>query len=405
MSVRLGGLRWRVSITVLVVTAVLYSALAVLLFLVVVDTGRDAVRQRVDAVLDSMEAGLADGNATVRVESADGIVGVLRRPGDTPEPRAGELVVVRQVTVGGAEAALVGTASLAALNESLRPLHRALWLGVPLAALFTAVVAGVATSRTLRPVDSITRLAAQIGPRAAERVTVPDTGDEIERLAVTVNEMLDRIAEGRRAMERFTSDSSHELRTPLMALQGEIELAERGLTDDGTFERMARQAARLAELVDALLLLSTLDEGRPPALTRFDLLDVVRREADVSAPHALVRGSSVEIDADRDLVGRAVRNLLTNARRHAGERIELTIDAQADAVEIHVDDDGTGLDPAAAEHVFERFRRLDEARSADGGGAGLGLAIVASVARAHGGGVDVGRSPLGGARFTLRIPR
>lgn len=405
MSAPLGGLRWRVSVTVLVVTAVLYSALAVLLFLVVVDTGRDAVRQRVDAVLDSMEAELAVGTATVRVESADGIVGELRRPGDTPEERAGELVVIRTLTVGGAEVSLVGTASLAALNESLRPLHRALWLGVPLAALFTAAVAGVATSRTLRPVDSITRLASRIGPRAAERVPVPDTGDEIERLAVTVNEMLERIAEGRRSMERFTSDSSHELRTPLMALQGEIELASRGLTDDGTFERMARQAARLAELVDALVLLSTLDEGRPPSLTRFDLVEAVRSEADVAAPHAVVSGAPVEIDADRELIGRAVRNLLTNARRHSVEHIEVTVDAEPGAVVIHVDDDGAGLDPATAEHVFERFRRLDEARSADGGGAGLGLAIVASVMRAHGGGVDVSRSPLGGARFTLRFPR
>ena len=107
---------------------------------------------------------------------------------------------------------------------------------------------------------------------------------------------------------------------------------------------------------------------------------------------------------DRALVARAVRNLLANARRHAAERVVATVETAGDRVWLHVDDDGPGIDPTVAPTVFGRFARLDEARTTDRGGAGLGLAIVASVAEAHHGGVDVTGSPLGGARLSLWLP-
>ncbi len=400
----LGGVRGRVAITVLCVTAVLYSVLAVLLFLVVVDNGRNAIERRVDEVLDGMEAQLRAGSSTVRTETPDGIVVVLVNP-DAVRPAAdGQLVVTRPIRLTTGDAVLVGTGSVAALNESLRPLHRALWVAVPLASLFTALIAGLATRRALQPVDAITSLAARVGADAADRVPVPNTGDEIERLAVTVNEMLDRIAAGHRATQRFTSDAAHELRTPLMALQGELELTERGLGDEQSVSRMRQQAERLAELVDGLVLLSTLDEARPLTMRPVDLTELVREEALAACPACIVTGSCAPLVADRTLLARAVRNLLANARRHAADQVHATVDVAADAVTLHVDDDGAGLDEQSAAVVFERFHRLDEARSTDAGGAGLGLAIVDSVARAHGGSVTVGRGPLGGARFTLVLP-
>jgi signal transduction histidine kinase len=418
-----GGLRGRVTLTVFAVTAVLYAVAATLLFLRIVDTGRDTIERRVDDVLDRMETDLRAGVSTLRVETADGVSAVLVDVGHPVSERAGELVVERRIDVGGRDGLLIGRASVRALNDGLRSLHVGLWLAVPLAAAFTALVAGMATGRALRPVDDITELAARIGPEAVERVPVPDTGDEIERLALTVNAMLERISEGRQAQERFTSDAAHELRTPLMALHGEIELIALGRGDAESNDRMARQAERLEVLVDDLVLLATLDEGRPLDAQTFELLAFLRGEIDAIVPTAALHDPDLTdasnatddpegtaapdstITADRRLLGRAVDNLLANARRHAVERVAVVVERDSVYWSIHVDDDGPGLADERAAEVFGRFGRLDEARSIDGGGSGLGLAIVDAVTRSHGGTVCAGRSEWGGARLTIRLPR
>ena len=405
------GVRGRVTLTVLVVTAALYTVLGTLLFLQVVHSGRQSITRRIDEVLDQLETQAGTGQVAVGIDTADGVTArVLAGGGDAPPPQPGEVQVVRPVAGAGKPLVLVGTASTRNLNRSLRPLHRALWVGVPAAAVFTAAVAGAATGRALRPVDGISRLAARIGPDAAERVPVPASDDEIRHLAVTVNRMLDRISDGRRAVDRFTTDAAHELRTPLMALQGELELSARGLGDEGSLDRMERQAARLAELVDDLVLLSGLHEGGRPLLRGpVDLAELVQSEVDTAAPGARVTapdGSPVMVDGDRRLLARAVRNLLTNAQRHAVAQVAVEVGTAPDdrSVAVVVDDDGSGVPDDQVDAVFERFARLDEARSADAGGSGLGLAIVAGVAGAHGGRVTVARSPLGGARFVLRLP-
>jgi signal transduction histidine kinase len=244
------------------------------------------------------------------------------------------------------------------------------------------------------------------------RVPIPDTDDEIEHLARTVNEMLDRIAAGRTAQRQFTSDAAHELRTPLMALQGEIELAI-GASDgvDLTFlRRLEALGDRLARRVDDLVLLSTLDEEPPLDLRTTDVLDIVRVEA--AAMPAGGGVSSVEVvgDAttavvDGHLLARAVRNLMANACRHAQHAVRVeTVTSNGDAW-IHVDDDGPGVAAEDRDLVLRRFGRLDEARDSHHGGAGLGLAIVSSVARAHGGNVVVSDSPLGGARISIFLPQ
>ena len=396
-------------LTVIAVTAALYSILGVVGFLLIANGGHDAIHERVNAVIDQLETSLRNGSSTVQISTPDGVQ--ARVAGSTssvsPAP-TGEVQVVRTATIKGAAFVFVGQASEARLADSLRSLHRGLWLGVPLAVAVTGIMAGIATGKALRPVGDITDLAATIdGGDARSRVPVPDSGDEVEQLARTVNEMLDRIAEGLLAQRRFTSDAAHELRTPLMALQGEIEIAKRypESSDDEFLDRVAMLTTRLGDRVDDLVLLSALDESRPIDMQPAPLLALVRAEAhDVSATIDVVGDESTIVAIDPRLMARAIRNLLSNALRHADKTVRATVVRVGERVWLYVDDDGRGIAPAEREHVFQRFGRLDEGRSADAGGAGLGRAIVASVARAHGGDVSVEAGPLGGARFSVWIP-
>jgi signal transduction histidine kinase len=404
----LTGIRGRVTFTVLAVTAVLYSALAAVGFVQIANSGRDAIRERIDVVLDDLERAVRSGSGTVNLSTPDGVSASLwASDGALPTAPPGTIQIERVIEVRGTSVTLVGVSSQARLTDSLRSLFRGLWIGIPLAAIVSALMAGLATRRALRPVGDITSLAATIGAtHDGARVPVPDTGDEIERLATTVNGMLDRIEAGRAAQRQFTSDAAHELRTPLMALQGELELvADHGApVDDELVGRMQTLCGRLGERIDDLLLLFTLDEDRPLALTTQSLLAVVRDEATAITPEAVVEGSDTTLPFDRELVARAARNLLANAQRHATAQVHATVEVDGDRLWLHVDDDGPGIDPAASEQMFRRFARLDEARSVQRGGAGLGLAIVASVAEAHHGGVRASAAPLGGARVSMWLP-
>lgn len=406
------GVRGRVTFTVLVVSAALYSVVGTVGFVRIAASGRAAINERIEEVLDQLESAVRSGSGTSTLSTADGVKATVLvpsadQPDAPPDAPAGELQVVREIRVGDADVWLVGLSSQARLTDSLRSLYRGLWLAIPLASVLTALMAGLATRRALRPVGAITDLAATIDSAGAgRRVPVPDTGDEIERLAVTVNAMLDRIEAARVAQRRFTSDAAHELRTPLMALQGELELVHthHAPVDDALLARLGALTGRLGERIDDLVLLSTLDEARPLALGAADLRAIVEEEAQAVVPPAAVEGPRVEAVIDAALVARAARNLLANARRHATAEVIATIAVAGERVWLHVDDDGPGIDPADRVSMFDRFARLDEARTTDRGGAGLGLAIVASVAAAHGGGAEAGDSPLGGARLSMWLP-
>ncbi len=409
MRAALTGLRGRVTFTVLAVTAVVFSVLATVGFTRIAAGGRDAIRERTAAVADELVATLAAGAPATELTTADGVTATLIVPPTRPpDARDGEIVVVRSVEVGGSEALVVARSTEAPLTDSLRSLYRVLWIGVPVAAVVSALLAGAATRRALRPVDAITTLAASIGPDpAGARVPEPGSGDEIDRLASTVNGMLDRIESGRAAQRQFTSDAAHELRTPLMALQAEIELVARGAEplDVAATDRMDEQCRRLGARIDDLVLLATMDEGRPVRRRAVDLGALVGREVPaVVAGASLSTTDGVEVQADPDLVARAVRNLAANASRHAAGRVAASVEVDGGRAWVHLDDDGPGIPPAQRASAFARFGRLDEARSTDRGGAGLGLAIVASVADAHDGGTAVGDAPLGGARVSFWLP-
>ncbi len=425
----LGGVRARVTLVVLAVAACLYSLLASAGFLFVAHAGHAAIESRVESVLQELALRMQSGEPVARLSTADGVSAYVVVAGtELPAPAAGVLRWTLPADVDGTSALLVGEAAETRWFGDLHALHRITWLGVGAAAVLTALLAGAATGRALRPVRRTIDLLDALGPHdTTSRVPVVGTGDEIERLGATVNAMLDRIAAAHDAQRRFTSDAAHELRTPLMALAGELELAAMGVSavpggaDAATLARLRLQCDRLGARVDDLVLLSTLDEAPPLVTSVVDLGELVRREAaalfaDEESPTLEVHGAAVMVAGDPALLERAVRNLLANARRHAAKRVVATVERHAAVTEVgpgpagdgwawvHVDDDGPGIPAERRTLVFERFARLDDGRVADRGGSGLGLAIVASVAARHGGRVTAGDGPLGGARLTLELP-
>ena len=218
-------------------------------------------------------------------------------------------------------------------------------------------------------------------------------------------------ADAAAAQRRFVSDASHELRSPLATIRQHAELAQ--LHPDATsIDDLAGvvhdEGLRMQELVDALLLLTRLDESPVIHQGAVDLDDLAFAEITrLRAGGAEVDGSGVHaarVRGDVRLLGRLVRNLADNAARHARSAVALGVLERDGQVLLTVDDDGPGVPAAERERIFERFVRLDEARARDAGGSGLGLAIVRAIAEAEGGSVGVEDSPLGGARFSVVLP-
>lgn len=321
---------------------------------------------------------------------------------------------------GGGEATLVYGVSLEQTDTAVRTAVVLLAVGVPVLVLVLGVVTWSVTGRSLRPVERMRTEVETI--RAAQpdaRVVVPDTGDEIARLATTMNAMLDRLDRSAAGQRRFVSDASHELRSPIASIRqhAEVAFAHPDRTDVGEFSDVVRsEAVRLQDLVTGLLELSRLDEGgtgrrRPVDLDDLALDAVARARARV--PAGATGDSTIRVDGsgisaarvlgDERLLTGVVRNLVDNAVRHAVSRVTVALVELGGAAVLTVDDDGAGVPAGERDRVFERFVRLDEARSRDAGGAGLGLAIVRDAVRAHGGEATVTDSPLGGARFVVRI--
>jgi len=312
------------------------------------------------------------------------------------------------VEIDGAQ--LLVAADTAAVDRSVDRVQLGLWLGLPILTAFVAGLAWLLTSRALRPVASITERAATIsGGSLDARVPVPKSGDEISTLAITVNEMLDRLEDDDRSRRRFVSDASHELRSPVAVMRSEAEIALRhpGTTDvDSLASSVADESARMATIIDDLLALARHDEGVAAPTTEVDLDDIVLAEAararrvPVDARHV----SAGRVRGRPDELTRMVSHLLDNAARHARSAVSVSLRSSPYVVELVVDDDGNGVTAADRERIFERFARLDDARTRDEGGAGLGLAVVRSIAERSGGTVVVGDAPTGGARFTVSFP-
>nr|WP_296780643.1 ATP-binding protein [Rhodococcus sp. (in: high G+C Gram-positive bacteria)] len=281
---------------------------------------------------------------------------------------------------------------------------------VALVAFATYELVGAA----LNPVERIRmRVASISNSRLNERIPVPEARDEIARLAVTMNEMLERLHAGQCAQQRFVSDASHELRSPLSTITAGLELAASRpelLDEQMIDESLLPEARRMRRLIEDLLLLARSDEKQPDMnMDDVDLDDLLYEEGKriVSISQLAVETSivPVRVTGDRDALARMVRNLVDNAVRHARARVELTCCEAGDSAVIVVDDDGPGIPEAERERVFDRFVRLDAPRARDAGGTGLGLAIVAGTTASHQGTATITTSPLGGARVEVRLPR
>jgi two-component system, OmpR family, sensor kinase len=277
----------------------------------------------------------------------------------------------------------------------------------------------------LRPLRGIEETAGAIAAGDLSRRVEP-TGErsEIGRLGIALNKMLAQIEiafEERRASEsrlrRFIADASHELRTPLTSIRGYAELFRRGAESrpEDLAKSMARieaEAARMGILVDDLLLLARLDQGRPLEREPLDLVRVVVESVDAARAIEPERRIDLDVPSMLRLAGDAGRlrqvidNLLDNVRVHtpAGTPAHVRLAADADRAVLEVADEGPGMPAGTADRIFERFFRGDPARSRDTGGAGLGLSIVAAIVEAHGGTVGVAGRDAGGAVFTVRVP-
>ncbi|WP_311931910.1 HAMP domain-containing sensor histidine kinase [Microbispora sp. H11081] len=290
------------------------------------------------------------------------------------------------------------------------PLLAALLGGSLLLVGLTAFGTYQTVRRALGPVEAITSKLARItATDLSQRVPVPKQHDEIRRLAETANQTLDRAETAIERQRRFASDASHDLRSPLTAMRTEIEEALLHSEDadwPATARALLGSCDRLQALVADLLQLARLDSGATPRREPADLGGLVARELDrrprsVELERHLTPG--VVVVGDRMALVRLLNNLLDNGERHAVSKITVTVRREEGKGVLEVLDDGAGILPDKRELVFQRFTRLDAARSKDAGGTGLGLSIARQIAQAHGGTLTIEDSDRG-ARFVLRLP-
>jgi heavy metal sensor kinase len=300
---------------------------------------------------------------------------------------------------------VVGT-PLETRDDALVTLRTELLIGAPIALLLASLFGYVVAAGALRPVERMrSRVTTISANRLGDRLPVPPSGDEISRLGETLNEMLARIETTMERERSFVADASHELRTPLAHLKAEVELALESPRSHRELELALRSVAgetdRLAQLAEDLLLLARVDEGTLPIRRQDVRLDELlsgiarrfERRAHEEGREIEVAANGEHLNVDRLRVEQALGNLVENALRYGEGTIRLAGDTQM----LRVSDEGPGFPPGFAPRAFERFSRADESRGT--GGAGLGLAIVAAVAEAHGGSASVA-----GAIVTVRLP-
>jgi heavy metal sensor kinase len=274
--------------------------------------------------------------------------------------------------------------------------------------------------RALLPLHEIARSAERISSHNLnERLPLPGTGDELETLAVSLNRMIERLESAFQHISRFTADASHELRTPLTALRGELEAAAQypQLPREAreTIGSALEETERLSKIVQGLLAVSRLDAGEAEMeRVALDLAELAASTAeqmrllaeDKSISLSCNAPEPVMVEGDRARLKQVVVNLLDNAINYTalGGRVRLMVRTVGDRAILEVEDNGTGISKGALPHIFERFYRIDKARSRQMGGAGLGLSIVHAICTAHGGEVQVDSTEGQGSRFTVRLP-
>src|SRR4051812_41456886 len=437
MTLRLpqrGSVRLRITLAATVVFAITAIGASMLLVHAVRSSIRSDVRFRTQAAVDeakrSIEAGtppndirIAPGNGAPVflqiVNDRGDVVSAVAGPGTGGLGATGGAVDARTIA-GGGELQISGRAHgatgvvtiraaspLAEVQRSVDAVAGALWFVIPGLIALVGASAWFLTGRALRPVEAIRSQASTITARHLHRrVPAPTTDDEVARLAHTMNEMLDRLKTAQVRQQQFISDASHELRSPVASLQTAAEVAlahpdQRPWPD--VIADILADASRLDDLVGELLATASLDERRVVS-EPVDLGALVLAETDRVANGSIALDVAIESDvtvvADRRQVRTLVRNLVDNATRHAHARVAVSLTRLGDEAHLEVEDDGPGIPVDQREYVFERFARLDEARSRDAGGVGLGLPLGRSIAGALGGNAaGTARPGVGRGRF------
>jgi heavy metal sensor kinase len=291
-------------------------------------------------------------------------------------------------------------------------------IGLPIAVCIAVLGGFVLVRRALQPVDQIAHKAEDITQHnLSERLPVMHTGDELERLSISLNHMIIRLEDSIQSSKQFVADASHELRTPLTVLRGGLEaLAQDEQLRTQTHETagsMLEEVDRLIEIVEGLLALSRLDAGEANTeWVPFDLAELATTTADQMSLLAEDKNVTVlcdsagpvHVEGDRARMKQVVVNLLDNAIKYtpSGGRVRLRIAHEAAHAVLEVADDGIGIPQDALPHVFKRFYRVDASRSREQGGAGLGLSIVKSICTAHGAQVEVASVPGKGSLFRIK---
>jgi two-component system, OmpR family, sensor kinase len=326
------------------------------------------------------------------------------------------------VSVSGIRYVVETGASLGPISHALMSLLKILVLITPCILLVAALGGHFLMTLPLRPLVVLTEQAERIGAhQLGERLPVIATGDEMERLSLSLNRMISRLEDALAYNRRFSADVSHELRTPLTILRGELEqllhTTKTTLTQQDSLGSALEEIDRMAKIVESLLTISRLDSGtdcmdlKPVDLSSLarwtvDQMHLLVEEKNIAL--RILRSEPVVILADAGRIKQVLVNLLDNAIKYTPNGGKITISVSkpptAGLAILEISDTGIGIPAASLPHVFERFYRSDKARTRESGGAGLGLSIVKAISKAHGGTVTIESAEGGGTRVRLALP-
>ena len=322
------------------------------------------------------------------------------------------LLLARPVVSSDGPVVIYAISSLRPADRAVRSLTLAFLGGIPALLLIAGVLIWRAVGRALRPVAMMRAEVEAIDARSLDqRVTAPNSDDEIDRLAVTMNGLLDRMDIHQERQRRFAADASHELRSPLASARAQLEIAL-AYPDRTDWVETGRdvliELARLESLASDLLQVAKLRAGtggrQDPVAINEILDDEVRAQpAEGAAVDYTPPGAPLIVTGDRELLVRVIRNLFGNAQRHADSRISVDVTSDGETVTVQIANDGAAIPADQHDEIFVPFTRLDDARSSDEGGAGLGLAIARRIAQDHRGTL-VSAPVATGALFVLRLP-
>ncbi len=445
------GIRWRTTVSATIVVALALLAASVALVVLqrqqLINGLTDVAKQQADIIASAIKEGGVDEVNIAALNASVGDAALLQildaggtvlmttdkdhagHPITTRTPAAGDsveytvdslpddsqpfVIVVSAVQTPDGVVRVVTAESLESVQDATKVLVTLLSIGAPLVLAVVAATTHAVVGRALAPVEAIRRRVAAVSAADQDaRVPVPDSGDEIARLASTMNSMLSRLQASAAAQHRFVADASHELRTPLATIRTTTELSAlhpEAMDRERASGLVLAETHRLERLVSDLLLLARSDEhGLIMHVGDVDLDDIVTGEISrlraAGAVKVKVDVVSVRVRGDAQHLLRAVRNLMDNASRFATTTVEVRLTTSDGMAILDVSDDGHGIPEAARERVFERFVRLDDSRERGTGGTGLGLAITRDIALAHGGDAQAFTSTSGGARLRLTLP-